>query len=47
MPNGIGDKIEFKVILSKVTPALAKAKSGIIPNATYGERPCSSFSNSE
>ena len=30
---------------SRETPALANAKIGIIPKATYGDRPCSNLSN--
>ena len=32
---------------SKDTPAFAKAKTGIIPKATYGDNLCSNFNNSE
>ena len=42
---GTGDNNEEKVNPSNETPALAKAKTGIIPNATYGDRPCSNLSN--
>ena len=38
---------EEKVKPSSDTPALAKAKIGIIPNATYGDRPCSNFKSKE
>ena len=36
-----------KVNPSKETPALANAKIGIIPKATYGERLCSNFNSKE
>ena len=40
MPSGTGFKRVAKLNPSKETPALANAKIGIIPKATYGERLC-------
>ena len=47
MPSGTGLRRELKLIPFKETPALAKAKSGIIPKATYGEIKCSNFNKSD
>ena len=47
MPKGTGlSKLE-KATPSKDTPALANAKIGIIPKATYGEIACSNFNSKE
>ena len=47
IPKGTGIKIVLKVIPSRFTPAFAKAKIGIIPKATYGDKRCSNFKSNE
>ena len=44
MPSGTGVNNVANVNPSKETPAFAKAKTGIIPKATYGDKLCSNFS---
>ena len=47
MPRGTGFNSVCNVNPSKETPALANAKIGIIPKATYGDKPCSNFNNND
>ena len=44
IPKGTGFSNALKLIPSNDTPAFANANKGIMPNATYFEMPCSSFS---
>ena len=47
IPKGTLSRSEPSDKPSNETPAFAKAKRGIIPNATYGLIACSTFINSE
>ena len=47
IPKGTGVNKVANVNPAKETPAFAKAKIGIIANATYGDNPCSNFNNKE
>ena len=47
IPRGTGFVNVLIDIPSKETPAFAKAKCGIIPKATYGDKACSSFNNND
>ena len=45
IPKGTGFSKVANVNPSSDTPAFAKANTGIIPKATYGDKLCSNFNN--
>ena len=47
IPRGTGLSHDLKLIPSNETPALANAKRGIIPKATYGAIECSNFNSND
>ena len=47
IPRGTGFNKVVSVNPFNDTPAFAKANSGIIPNATYGDSLCSNFNSKE